>query len=621
MATSYKNIVITPNIGNTADPKIQFSGGNTSANTDITLYVYPNSNGSLSFEGSAGQLFSITNDLTGSIFSVNDVSGIPSIDVNASGTVQLAPYSGNVGIGTTTPGAKFDMYKSSDGQIARFQGPTSYLYYAEYGGSSYLYNTGGNFYLGSLSNHNMTFVANNLGRMTVAASGDVRIGDGAVATNTLRYFDVYNTDNGASAGAIARLVTANAAGTGTTTVDLVKYKSGGFVINNNEPDTSAFTSFGVSGSERMRINGTGNITLSANLVLGTRGLSANGGFGTAGHVLHSNGSATYWAADDNSGGTVTSVAAGTGLSGGTITTTGTLSVNATYIGTLSANNTTYVNGKTEGNLNVNSATTATNSTQLGGVAAASYARKDIAETFAANVTAVAMYASNWFRSTGTSGWYSETYGGGIYMIATDQVRVYNNKQFWCGAFAGTTALSTATSQLQVQNGGGTGDNDVAAISFHCSGTFGLKMHLRADGYFGIGGWSANAWRWYVNTNNGDMTAAGNVTAYSDIRLKENITPLTNSLYKIKKLNGVRFTWKDLPDVVGNPGKADFGILAHEVEAVAPELISESPHKSPDGEPYKTVAYDKLVPLLIESIKELSAKVESLESQIEELKKK
>jgi hypothetical protein len=102
MALSDKDIIITPNRGQTADPQIVFSGASSTVGPqDITLRVYPDSNGTLSFEGTAGQLFSITNDLTGTIFSVNDVSGIPSIEVVADGTVKLAEFSGNVRIGST----------------------------------------------------------------------------------------------------------------------------------------------------------------------------------------------------------------------------------------------------------------------------------------------------------------------------------------------------------------------------------------------------------------------------------------------------------------------------------------------------------------------------------------
>ena len=113
MAYSDKDIVITPNKGSsTDDPKINFTGGSASGVSTISVNVYDVDNGTLSFDGTAGQLFSITNNLTsGSIFSVNDVSGFPSIDVNADGTIQLAPLGSTeyVGIGTTNPTTKLDV--------------------------------------------------------------------------------------------------------------------------------------------------------------------------------------------------------------------------------------------------------------------------------------------------------------------------------------------------------------------------------------------------------------------------------------------------------------------------------------------------------------------------------
>jgi hypothetical protein len=88
----------------------------SSTGQHITQKAYELNSGTLSWEGSAGQLFSITNNLTsGSIFSVNDVSGIPSIDVNADGTVLVAPYGGNLGVGTISPTAK--LHVSGDAKI------------------------------------------------------------------------------------------------------------------------------------------------------------------------------------------------------------------------------------------------------------------------------------------------------------------------------------------------------------------------------------------------------------------------------------------------------------------------------------------------------------------------
>ena len=99
MADSDKQILITPNISQTAQPEIKFVGKDNSP-----LFLKVLDDNSLSFEGTEGQVFSISPTMSsGDIFSVNDISGIQSMAVNADGTVSLAPVSGKVGIGTTSP--------------------------------------------------------------------------------------------------------------------------------------------------------------------------------------------------------------------------------------------------------------------------------------------------------------------------------------------------------------------------------------------------------------------------------------------------------------------------------------------------------------------------------------
>lgn len=197
------------------------------------------------------------------------------------------------------------------------------------------------------------------------------------------------------------------------------------------------------------------------------------------------------------------------------------------------------------------------------------------------------------------------------LTVANTARVYGHTTI--GGIAGSTSSGNQTS-LEVLNTGGTGDSDVAAISFHCSGYYGIHQHLRADGYFGIGGWSATTWRWYVNMANGDMTAAGNVTAYSDPRLKEDIKPIDSALAKVLKWNGVKYRWKQ-NSVIGKPGTYDYGVLSSDIEPDAPELVVDSVWDSADGDKYKTVAYAKITPFLIEAIKEQQKAIEQLQQQV------
>ena len=102
-----------------------------------------------------------------------------------------------------------------------------------------------------------------------------------------------------------------------------------------------------------------------------------------------------------------------------------------------------------------------------------------------------------------------------------------------------------------------------------------------------------------------IRCTGDVVAFysSDERLKDNITPIENSLEKVGQLKGYEFDWNDKQEVYEGH---DVGVLAQEVEKVVPEIVETREH---DG--YKAVKYEKLVPLLINAINELKAEIEEL----------
>lgn len=99
MADSDKDILITPQTGASSDPTIQFKSGATSGDPITLSVIDDGTTSTLDFSGSAGQLFSISNDLSGTIFGVADGSGIPVIEADADGTIRLAEFGGLVEYG------------------------------------------------------------------------------------------------------------------------------------------------------------------------------------------------------------------------------------------------------------------------------------------------------------------------------------------------------------------------------------------------------------------------------------------------------------------------------------------------------------------------------------------
>jgi hypothetical protein len=107
---------------------------------------------------------------------------------------------------------------------------------------------------------------------------------------------------------------------------------------------------------------------------------------------------------------------------------------------------------------------------------------------------------------------------------------------------------------------------------------------------------------------GDVAASGDIVAYytSDKRLKDNIQPIQNALDKINDLGGYTFDWNE--ELQKARKGHDIGVIAQEVQSVLPEVVVERDNG------YLGVDYQKLVPVLIEAIKELSAKVKELENK-------
>ena len=121
---------------------------------------------------------------------------------------------------------------------------------------------------------------------------------------------------------------------------------------------------------------------------------------------------------------------------------------------------------------------------------------------------------------------------------------------------------------------------------------------------------------------GAITATGDITAFaSDERLKTNINIIPHALDKVKLISGVTYNWNDIAAHFGvGDNNEHAGVLAQEIQSVLPQVVKQAPFdtaadgSSASGEHYLTVQYDKIIPLLIEAIKELAAEVEALKSR-------
>ena len=124
-----------------------------------------------------------------------------------------------------------------------------------------------------------------------------------------------------------------------------------------------------------------------------------------------------------------------------------------------------------------------------------------------------------------------------------------------------------------------------------------------DGSIAVGNISNSA-------TDGRIDASNDVVAFStsDIRLKDNIKTIDKALDKVNSIQGIEFDWIEKEEVHGNSGH-DVGVIAQEIEKILPDVVTTR------DSGYKAVKYEKIVPLLIEAIKDLSKQVDGLKRLI------
>ena len=216
------------------------------------------------------------------------------------------------------------------------------------------------------------------------------------------------------------------------------------------------------------------------------------------------------------------------------------------------------------------------------------------------------YKYNWMY-TNASGFYSDTNN---WYIHPNDLSTY-----------GGTALRGAR-------------NGWYGIHFHSGGN---TPHLMFDGsanggfYYETGGrWSlyyshGNA-SWGVNTSttsssyaiysSGSIYTTGNIDSASDARLKDNVVIIESALDKVLKLRGVNFTWNNIGADDKNYGKTQLGFIAQEIEPIIPEVVTYAE----DVDQY-AVNYGQITALLTEAIKEQNEVINTLKTDIENLKNK
>lgn len=217
--------------------------------------------------------------------------------------------------------------------------------------------------------------------------------------------------------------------------------------------------------------------------------------------------------------------------------------------------------------------------------------------------------SDWFRSTGNTGWYHENYGGGWYMTDSSYIRNYNSKRL---------RIQTDTyDTIQLVRTSGSGGSSIAF--YNSGGTFRGQFGMNATSWFTFDTGTATA-----NQNVVEISPAGGIhskaeitakASGSDIRLKKDIQNY-NAMDIINKFRSVKYHWNDIAKAnseVYNNDYDQFGLIAQDLIAGGfKQWVRDVFHD------YYTVTYERLIPVVWKGLQEVDDEVTRLKKRVREL---
>lgn len=213
------------------------------------------------------------------------------------------------------------------------------------------------------------------------------------------------------------------------------------------------------------------------------------------------------------------------------------------------------------------------------------------------------YATN--STTSLQYYYTKTDADNKYVsVSTQNLQYYPLTTYLTSNYPTNTDVVNALSGYMPKSGG-TFTGTVVSTAWNFTSTGNSIFYSGGVVQIAVGG----SYNFYFYSNGNALAVNGSWQNGSDVRIKENIAPISSTLEKVMQLNPVEFSMKS----ENSPTANRYGLIAQELETVFPYVVDDTGTNLGDVDNIKAVAYTELVPVLVKAIQELKAEVDALKA--------